>query len=293
MFMTRSSQATGVAPRQSPGAAPVAFSMAAGHVSLDGRPVLRGIDLRITAGEVVAVLGANGSGKSTLIRALLGLTPLSAGSAELYGLPPARFRDWWRIGYVPQRLSVGGGVPATVREVVASGRIARQRRLRRTSTADRSAVARALDSVGLADRAGDPVGRLSGGQQQRVLIARALAGEPETFVMDEPTAGVDAESQRHLAGTLATLVAQGKTVLLVAHELGPMAPLITRSVVLRDGRIVHDGPIAHDPMPDDGPVVLDGAPAPGEACHPHPGHGQSRPHAYDVSGGPMSSGAEQ
>ncbi|MEU9887600.1 metal ABC transporter ATP-binding protein [Sphaerisporangium sp. NPDC051011] len=233
--------------------------MAQGRVALDGRPVLRGIDLRVTTGEVVAVLGANGSGKSTLIRALLGLAPLSGGSTELYGVPPARFRDWWRIGYVPQRLSVGGGVPATVREVVASGRVARQSRLRRAGSADRAAVARALDAVGLTSRAGDPVGWLSGGQQQRVLIARALAGDPDTFVMDEPTAGVDAESQRHLAATLATLVEQGKTVLLVAHELGPMAPLITRAVVLRDGLVAHDGA----PPPD----------------------GHQHPHAYEGSPG--------
>ncbi|WP_424535132.1 metal ABC transporter ATP-binding protein [Sphaerisporangium viridialbum] len=289
--MTRSAQATGVAPQQSQGVTPVAFAMTAGHVNLDGRPVLRGIDLRIEAGEVVAVLGANGSGKSTLIRALLGLTPLSAGAAELYGVSPGRFRDWWRIGYVPQRLSVGGGVPATVREVVASGRVARQRRLRRTSAGDRAAVAGALDAVGLTGRAGDPVGWLSGGQQQRVLIARALAGEPDTFVMDEPTAGVDAESQRHLAATLATLVEQGKTVLLVAHELGPMAPLITRSVVLRDGRVLHDGaPSAEPGHRHDGPVH-DGAD--GTGCHPHPGRDQARPHAYDVSGGPMMPGAAQ
>ncbi|WP_344940968.1 metal ABC transporter ATP-binding protein [Sphaerisporangium flaviroseum] len=291
--MTRSVPATGVPREHAPAATPPAFAMTAGQVSLDGRPVLRGIDLRITAGEVVAVLGANGSGKSTLIRALLGLTPLAAGSTELYGLPPGRFRDWWRIGYVPQRLSVGGGVPATVREVVASGRIARQRRLRRTSAGDRAAVTRALDSVGLTGRAGDPVGWLSGGQQQRVLIARALAGEPDTFVMDEPTAGVDAESQRHLAVTLETLVEQGKTVLLVAHELGPMAPLITRSVVLRDGHIVHDGAPPHATGRPDGQVPYDDAPPDGPGCHPHPGHEQVRPHAYDVSGGPMSPGAAQ
>ena len=279
--MTRSSGVTGVSPRElpatSPAPDPAAFAMTGGHVGFDGRPVLRGIDLRIAAGEVVAVLGANGSGKSTLIRALLGLTPLSAGTTQVYGVAPGRFRDWWRIGYVPQRLSVGGGVPATVREVVASGRVARQSRWRRGDAAGRAAIARALDAVGLTGRAGDPVGWLSGGQQQRVLIARALAGEPDTFVMDEPTAGVDAESQRHLAGTLATLVGEGKTVLLVAHELGPIAPLITRSVVLRDGLVVHDGQ-----------VTLDEA-----ACHPHPGHEQSRPHAYDVSGGPMSAGAAQ
>nr|WP_203993124.1 metal ABC transporter ATP-binding protein [Sphaerisporangium rufum] len=245
--------------------------MTGGQVALDGRPVLRGVDLHVAAGEVVAVLGANGSGKSTLIRALLGLVPLAAGTTELYGLPPARFRDWWRIGYVPQRLSIGGGVPATVREVVASGRVARRRRLGRDRAADRAAVARALDAVDLGARAGDPVGLLSGGQQQRVLIARALAGEPETFVMDEPTAGVDAGSQRHLAGTLETLVGQGRTVLLVAHELGPMAPLITRVVELRDGLVARDG-------------APDGAPG----CHPHPGHEQGRPHAYGVAGGPLT-----
>ncbi|MEO3813808.1 metal ABC transporter ATP-binding protein [Sphaerisporangium sp. B11E5] len=250
--------------------------MSGGQVSLDGRRVLRGVDLRITAGEVVAVLGANGSGKSTLIRALLGLIPLSGGTTELYGVPPARFRDWWRIGYVPQRLSAGGGVPATVREVVASGRIARRGRLRRARPEDRAAVARALAAVDLTERAGDPVGFLSGGQQQRVLIARALAGEPDTFVMDEPTAGVDAASQRQLAATLTGLVQEGRTVLLVAHELGPLAPLITRSIVLRDGLVTHD----HRPAEDAG-------------CHPRPGHEQVHPHAYDVSGGPMSPGASR
>lgn len=277
-MITRSAQAAGVSgPAPQTAGAPAAFAMTDGHVHLDGRPVLRGVNLRIEAGEVVAILGVNGSGKSTLVRALLGLTPLSAGSAELFGVPPGRFREWWRVGYVPQRLSVGGGVPATVREVVASGRVARQRRLRPAGRQDRAAVAGALDAVGLTGRAGDPVAWLSGGQQQRVLIARALAGEPDAFVMDEPTAGVDAESQADLAGTLTTLVRQGKTVLLVAHEIGPMAPLITRSIVLRDGRVAHDGP----------------ATGGGTGCHPRPGHERERPPAYDVAGGPIGSGTAQ
>ncbi|WP_285776515.1 metal ABC transporter ATP-binding protein [Microtetraspora sp. NBRC 13810] len=244
--------------------------MTGGRVELEGRSVLRGIDLSVSAGEVVAVLGANGSGKSTLVRALLGLIPLTGGGTELYGRQPARFREWWRIGYVPQRLSVGGGVPSTIREVVASGRIARQRRLRPTSAADRDAVARALATVGLADRAGDSVHELSGGQQQRVLIARALAGEPDTFVMDEPTAGVDAESQRLLAGTLTTLVAAGSTVLLVAHELGPLESLVRRAVVLRDGVVVHDG-----------------APPPAVGAHALPGHDHVHPHAAAAGEGPL------
>src|SRR5690606_39901735 len=112
-----------------------------------------------------------------------------------------RFRHWWRIGYVPQRLTIGGGVPATVREVVASGRVARRRRLSRFRPEDREAVTRALAAVGLSDRAGDSAQALSGGQQQRVLIARALAGERDTDVRDEPTAGVAPETQRPPADT--------------------------------------------------------------------------------------------
>ncbi|MEV4764971.1 metal ABC transporter ATP-binding protein, partial [Micromonospora chokoriensis] len=187
-----------------------------GVVGYDGRPVLRDISLTVTAGEVVAVLGANGSGKSTLIRAVLGLVPLSAGSVTLFDRPLRRFRQWARIGYVPQRLGAGGGVPATVREVVASGRLARRGVLRPPGRADRAAVDAALLAVGLADRAGDPVATLSGGQQQRTLIARALAGKPELLVLDEPTAGVDAASQEAFAGALRDFVGDGGTVLLVA-----------------------------------------------------------------------------
>ncbi|WP_329093907.1 MULTISPECIES: metal ABC transporter ATP-binding protein [unclassified Streptosporangium] len=244
--------------------------MNGGQVNLDRRPVLRGIDLSVEPGEAVAVLGANGSGKSTLIRALLGLVPLSGGETLLYDSPPTRFREWWRIGYVPQRLSVGGGVPTTIREVVASGRIARQRRLRLTGAADREATGRALAAVGLAHRASDPVQALSGGQQQRVLIARALAGEPDTFVMDEPTAGVDSESQLLLAKTLSALVEQGKTVLLVAHELGPLEPLITRAVVLRDGYVCHDGP-----------------PPRAVGTHALPGHDHVHPHGEEEPVSPL------
>lgn len=251
-------------PTTMSGGAPPAFLMAGGRVELEHRPVLRGVDVRIEVGEVVAVLGPNGSGKSTLVRALLGLVPLAGGRVELYGRPPSRFRDWHRIGYVPQRLTAGGGVPATVREVVASGRVTRRRRLRPATAADRRAVESALTAVGLATRSREPVAALSGGQQQRVLIARALAGEPDTLVMDEPTAGVDAASQERLASTLRDLVSHGRTVLLVAHELGPLDPLVTRAVCLADGRVVRDGP---PPRP--------------EGEHALPGHDHVHPHGEE------------
>jgi zinc transport system ATP-binding protein len=212
-----------------------------GSVVYDRRVALDSVDLRVDAGEVVAVLGANGSGKSTLVRALLSLVPLAAGEVSLFGTPVARFSDWPRIGWVPQRSAAATGVPATVGEVVASGRLS-LRGLRPARAADREAVARAIETVGLTDRTKDSVGTLSGGQQQRVLIARALSCDPGLLVLDEPTAGVDAESQLALAQTLRTLVDAGTTILVVTHELGPMQGLITRAVTLAAGRVLHDGP---------------------------------------------------
>ncbi len=211
-------------------------------VSIGGRPILRDVDLTVRTGDVVTLLGPNGSGKSTLVRAVTGLLPHNRGTVSLFGTPLADFSDWHRLGFVPQRSTATGGVPATVREVVASGRVGRRRLLRPTSTADRRAVESALDVVGLADRASQGVSQLSGGQQQRVLIARALAGEPDLLVLDEPTAGVDLPNQRALAEALGRLKERGATILLVAHEIGPMGPLIDRSVVMRDGRVAYDGP---------------------------------------------------
>jgi zinc transport system ATP-binding protein len=218
------------------------IEMSEGAVAIAGRPILRHIDLTVTTGEFVALMGANGSGKSTLVRALTGLHPLAGGSLSLFGTPLEHFHAWRRIGFVPQRGGAASGVPASVWEVVASGRLTRRRLLRPLSRADRRAIADALEVVGLADRARDGVSTLSGGQQQRVLIARALAGEPELFFLDEPTAGVDLPNQQALADTLAILSGRGATIVLVAHELGPMAPLIDRAVVMRDGRIAYDGP---------------------------------------------------
>ncbi|MGP4012257.1 metal ABC transporter ATP-binding protein [Streptomyces sp. 4N124] len=228
---------------------------------LGSRPVLRGIDLTVGHGEVVALLGANGSGKSTAVRTIIGQVPVSGGEIEIFGTPRRRFRDWARVGYVPQRTTAAGGVPATVTEVVSSGRLSRTRFgvLRKT---DRDAIRHALELVGMADRAKDSVNALSGGQHQRVLIARALASDPDLLIMDEPMAGVDLASQEVLAQTLTEQVAAGTTVLLVLHELGALEPLIDRAVVLRDGCVLHDGP-----------------PPKAVGQHALPGHDHVHPHA--------------
>jgi zinc transport system ATP-binding protein len=220
--------------------APAAVRLRCAQAAQGGRPVLRGIDLTVAPGEVVALLGANGSGKSTTIKTVIGSVPLTGGERELFGVPGHRFRDWHRIGYVPQRTTAAGGVPATVREVVATGRLA-QHRLLPFRRKDRAAVDAALAAVGMLERAGDGVADLSGGQQQRVLIARALVGAPELLIMDEPMAGVDLASQQVLADTLREQVERGAAVLLVLHELGPLEPLIDRAVLLRDGLVAQDG----------------------------------------------------
>jgi zinc transport system ATP-binding protein len=218
-------------------------------VAQSRRLVLHGVTLDVRAGEVIAILGPNGSGKSTLVKSILGLLPLTTGDVRLFGTPLPRFDDWNRVGYVPQRATAASGVPATVREVVASGRLSQRRLLRPLGRADRAAIQDALDVVGMADRATDGVAQLSGGQQQRVLIARALASEPDLFVLDEPTAGVDLPSQEALVETLRPLVGRGATIVLVAHELGVMHSLIDRAVVIRDGHKVYDGepPTAEQP----------------------------------------------
>jgi zinc transport system ATP-binding protein len=211
-------------------------------VVLDGRPIVRDVSFEVVPGHVVALVGANGSGKSTLVKALVGLNPVSQGQVRLFGVPLARFREHARVGYVPQRSDLAAGVPATVREVVTSGRISRRRPFVPLSKADRSQVAEAMDLVGMTDRAGQTVTTLSGGQRQRVLVARTLAGQPELLLLDEPNAGVDADSQQRIASTLGARARMGATVLVVLHELGPFAPLIDRVIELRDGRMSYDGP---------------------------------------------------
>ena len=177
---------------------------------------------------------------------MLGLVPTSRGEVALFGTPLDEFHDWQRIGFVPQRVT---------RHLRRAGHRVRRWWPRAGSPADRSsgplraedraAVRDAIEAVGLSDRARDGCATLSGGQQQRVLIARALAGDPDLLVLDEPTAGVDLVSQQAFADALGALVDRGATIMLVAHELGPLAPLIGRTVVMRDGRVAYDGaPVA-------------------------------------------------
>ena len=209
-------------------------------VTLGGQPILSGVDLAVASGDVLALLGANGSGKSTLVRALLGVVPATTGSVRLFGAPLGPSAPWRRIGYVPQRLPAAAGVPATALEVVTSGLL-----YGRTLRPPRGSRQRALDAladVGLGDRPQQRVQDMSGGQQQRVLIARALVRRPDLLVLDEPTSGIDIPTQATFVETISRLHDAGTTIVVILHELGPFAPLIDRAVVLRHGRVAHDGP---------------------------------------------------
>ncbi len=218
-----------------------------------GQRVLEDVDLRLGEGEFVAVAGPNGGGKTTLVRILLGLERPSEGRALLYGEPAHRFSRRRTLGYLAQRSVAGGDAPVTVREIVSAGRLAVGGLIGPMRRRDRELVAEAVERVGLATHVDAPLHTLSGGMQQRAFSAKALAGEPSLLVLDEPTTGVDAESQESLAGLLLRLHSElGVTIVYVSHEFGAVEHFVQRLVLVRrtivfDGS-PHDLPgVWHDP----------------------------------------------
>jgi zinc transport system ATP-binding protein len=206
-----------------------------------GQPVLEDVGLDVQEGEFVAVAGPNGGGKTTLVRVVLGLERPTRGTALLFGEPAYRFSRRHTLGYLAQRTELGGDAPATVREVVSAGRLAASGLIGPLRRRDRALVAEAIERVGLTPWADVPLRTLSGGMQQRAFIAKALAGEPSLLVLDEPTTGVDAESQESLAVLLDRLHSElGVTILYVSHEFGAVEHFVERLVLVRRS-IVFDG----------------------------------------------------
>jgi zinc transport system ATP-binding protein len=247
------------------GAAPLVEANAVRFGYTD-EPVLEDVSVAVRAGEFVALVGPNGSGKSTLLRLLLGMLRPGSGTVRLFGLSPAEVVDRGRLGFVPQRPVFASETPATVQEIVAAGRLARRGWWRPLGRVDRRAITHALTSVGLDQMTDRPITELSGGQQQRAFIARAFASEPDLLVLDEPTAGVDAESQRRFRDSLVHLIREhGGGVLLVSHELAAVADVVDRVIVLKR-TVLFDGPpselsaagVSLGVHPDDLPLWLEG-----------------------------------
>jgi zinc transport system ATP-binding protein len=210
----------------------------------NGPLVLRNVSLEIDRGEFVAVAGPNGGGKTTLMRLILGLEQPDTGRIE---------RHATRLAYLPQRAEAGVDAPLTVRELVSAGRAPRTRLIGPLGRGDRESVREAIERVGLLPQADRSLSALSGGQQQRAFIAKALAADPDLLVLDEPTTGVDVESQESLGALLERLHRElDVTILYVSHEFGAVERFVERLVLVRGG-IVFDGPprdlpdLWHDP----------------------------------------------
>lgn len=202
-------------------------------------PVLWDVDVIIPTGTLTAIIGPNGAGKSTMLKAILGLIPVAAGTIEIFGHSSPDQRRL--IGYVPQRGSADWTFPTNALDVVTMGTYGQLGWIRRPGKQERERAMHALDQVGMADYASRQISQLSGGQQQRVFLARALVQDAQLYFMDEPFAGVDAQTEQAIVQLLQTLRTQGKTVVVVHHDL-ESAPEYFDWLVLLNIRKIASGP---------------------------------------------------
>jgi manganese/zinc/iron transport system ATP- binding protein len=186
-------------------------------VSYDKKPVLWGIDLSVPTGTLCGIIGPNGAGKSTLIKAMMGLLPANSGYVKIFNESLDNIRK--RVSYVPQRESVDWDFPASVLDVTLMGRYSKLGLFKKPTKADKEAAVRSLAMVGMDAYKNRQISQLSGGQQQRVFLARALTQNADVYFMDEPFAGVDAATEKAIIELLKELVSEGKTIIVVHHDL--------------------------------------------------------------------------
>ena len=200
-------------------------------VRYERRVALEGVTLNVRFGEALGIVGPNGSGKSTLLKAIAGLLAPASGDVRVLGLPP-RSVPAGTIAYVPQIEAADWSFPATVWDVVAMGRFPRLPFWQRFGTADRREVETALRAVNMYDLRNRHIAQLSGGQQQRAFVARAIAQKPRLLLLDEPTTGVDAETEEALRRVVRGLVQDGLPVLMTTHDLDRVDEWFDRLLVL-------------------------------------------------------------
>ena len=203
------------------------------------KPVLWNIDCSLPEGQLIGLIGPNGAGKSTLIKAVMGLLPLMSGFVKIYGEPLEKMRQ--RVGYVPQRESVDWDFPTDAIDVVTMGRYGYLPLIGRVRKKDKEIAMESLRKLGMEDYAYRQISQLSGGQQQRIFLARALTQDAQIYLMDEPFVGVDASTEKAIITLLKDLKEQGKTVLVVHHDLHTVAEYFDY-VMLLNMRMVKFGP---------------------------------------------------
>lgn len=203
--------------------------------------ILKDVSFNIAPGDFLALIGPNGSGKTTLIRIILGLRKPTNGRVFIMDEPVEQFRQWQRIGYVPQKATqFDSYFPASVKEVVAMGLLSQKKFPRFITSKDEAAIAQALEAVDMQELKNRRIGELSGGQQQRVFIARAIVNGPDILFLDEPTTGVDAETQTRFYEMLAQLNRSRKlTIVLITHDFGILTKHVNKVACLNQRLFFH------------------------------------------------------
>lgn len=208
-------------------------------VTYNQRPVLWNVDFELPKGKIIGIVGPNGSGKTTLLKAIMGLVKSSSGYVKIFEKELSEVRD--KISYVPQRESVDWNFPASVMDIVLMGRYRNSNLMRRLKTKDMEIAAASLEKVNMLEYSKRQISQLSGGQQQRVFIARSLCQGADLYIMDEPFIGVDAATEEAILTLLMEMRNQGKTVIVVHHDL-QTAKEFFDWIVLLNTRLVAAGP---------------------------------------------------
>jgi zinc transport system ATP-binding protein len=208
------------------------------NFSYNSEEILESVNLSVEKGDFLGIIGPNGSGKTTLLKIMLGLIEATSGEVKLFGTSIAKFKDWRKIGYVPQKAThFDDKLPVTVEEVISLGLV--NQKLNKTQTDE--AVTNALSVVGMTEQRKRLLKELSGGQQQRIFIAKALASSPELLILDEPTTGVDTASQDQFYSLLSRLNASGLTLIMVSHDMDIVVKEVNKLVCINK-KILYAGP---------------------------------------------------
>lgn len=210
-------------------------------VSYGRKRVLTNIFMDFEPGHVYGIIGPNGAGKSTLFKAVLGLLDINAGSILIKGEPIEAHRR--QVVYVPQKSDVDWSFPATAFDIVLMGRYPHKKLLQRLNEHDRALARAALKETGMEQFENRQIGELSGGQQQRIFLARALCQEAEIFLLDEPFVGVDATTEDNIIKILRSLAEEGKTILVIHHDLSSVPEYFSR-IALINQRLITFGDTA-------------------------------------------------